>query len=466
MTRHISCLLVSAGLALPVLGDDLTLETRPFDVVRTFEARVMPEGGNVHLEIVPKSWKTFRLTRLAAHGTKVAKGETLAAFDTKEIDDWLEDKRAGIAAQEVALSLAGRNLRVLEETAEARLEAAKRAAAIAREENAYFTATRRKSEEEQADQSLKRAERYLANQKEELNQLQKMYAADDLTEETEEIILDRQKDAVQAAEFSLRTQQLAHQRTHAVLLPREAVKLAEAERQTAVDAARQTNDIPETIQSTTLQVAAMKRGLDRDRTTLAEVESDRQLFEFKAPADGWFYHGAIENGRWTTGEILKTLVLHGEPVLRRPVATFVPATARKRLVAFVNEATSRSLETGSAGIATFPGREDLPIEATVASVGRAPETDGTWRVELAAAWPDGLDPAVGSQAEVRLAAYRKDQAIAVPNKALAFGTGGWTVEVKLADGKTQRRPVTRGRANDTHTEIVQGLEAGQVIVVP
>jgi HlyD family secretion protein len=54
----------------------------------------------------------------------------------------------------------------------------------------------------------------------------------------------------------------------------------------------------------------------------------------------------------------------------------------------------------------------------------------------------------------------------VPTKAVSFDAAGWTVDVKLADGKTERRPVKRGRVSKDETEILSGLEVGQVIVVP
>ena len=40
------------------------------------------------------------------------------------------------------------------------------------------------------------------------------------------------------------------------------------------------------------------------------------------------------------------------------------------------------------------------------------------------------------------------------------------MEVKLADGKTERRPVKRGHVSKDETEILAGLEVGQVVVVP
>ena len=38
--------------------------------------------------------------------------------------------------------------------------------------------------------------------------------------------------------------------------------------------------------------------------------------------------------------------------------------------------------------------------------------------------------------------------------------------MKLADGKTERRPVKRGRISGENTEILSGLEVGQVVIAP
>jgi hypothetical protein len=51
-------------------------------------------------------------------------------------------------------------------------------------------------------------------------------------------------------------------------------------------------------------------------------------------------------------------------------------------------------------------------------------------------------------------------------EALRFDPEGWTVAVKLDDGKTGRRVVQRGRVFDGKCEITSGLETGQVVVPP
>ena len=445
---------------------EITVEGRPFTVERTATGTVLPNDGTALLRLDPKSWQEFEIVEVADHGAKVSKGDVLIRFETESIDRKLDDARRALATSTLNLAQAELDLKNLVETSPHRLDAYKRAAEIAREENAYFVKTRRKATEEGAEQSLKRSKQMLENQQEELKQLTQMYAADDITEETEEIILTRQKNAVAAAEFSLRMEELEHRRTIDVTLPREAVELANNERDTAIRLVKAEQDIPRSIELKKLEVESLRSSHEREKQTLAELEHDRALFEVKAPSDGWFHHGAIENGRWSTGDAVKAIVKHGKPPLNRVYASFVPASSDWGITAFLDEAAARSLKNDAAGTAVLPGREDLEIPVKLANLATAPSPEGTYRADFAATWPKDAAPVAGSTAQIRLIAYHQPAAIAIPAKALSFGIDGWVAEVKLTDGKSERRPVKRGRISGELVEILSGLEAGQVVIDP
>lgn len=227
-----------------VTAAELTVEPRPFTIEKSFSATALPVGENVLLRVEPKAWAEFKIAKIADHGSKVAKGDVLISFDTESIDKKLEDARRAAESAKYALAQAEEDTQLLQETAPQRLEAARIAAETAKEENTYFTQTRRKAREEAAAQELKRSEQILENQREELRQLAKMYAADDVTEETEEIILTRQKDAVASAEFGLRMATLDKVRKLEVTLPREAKTLADSERDTAIALKKAELNIP------------------------------------------------------------------------------------------------------------------------------------------------------------------------------------------------------------------------------
>ncbi len=469
MIRSTLLPLLSVLLAAASHAGETTIEPRPFSIEKSFTATAMPDSGCMLIQAEPESWADFQITELAAHGGRVAKGDVLVRFDARDIDKKIEDTRRSLASGALTLAQAELELKNHEETASNKLDAARRSAEIAKEENTYFVKTRRKATEETAAHELDRKRQYLENQKEELRQLAKMYQADDLTkqpEETEEIILTRQKDAVVSAEFALRMETLDCKRTVDVILPREAVTLANNERDTAINQRKAEVEIPRSIEIRKIELEVMKTSRKREQDTLARLEHDRGMFEFKAPAAGWFYHGVIENGRWTTGETVKNVFLHGRPLVNRPFATFVPATAKLALVAFLDEAAARTLKSGLTGNATLAGREDLEIPVKLTKIAPTPGLDGTYRADLTAEWPQDPAPVTGSSAQVRVTSYQQPAAIVVPLKALSHRTGVWTAEVKLADGKTERRPVKRGRVTGEDVEILSGLEAGQVVITP
>lgn len=467
MSRTLSPLLplLFTPLVFADEASEIAIEPQPFTIRHEIPASAMPVDFQP-IAIDAKAWVDFEITSIAPHGARVARGDVLMAFDAEKIDQRITDFRRANEAREREIAQAALDLSRLEQTTPHKLESLRRAAAVAAEENAYFTTIRRKAEEQGADERLKRAESLLANQREELRQLEMMYAADELTEETEEIILQRQRDRVEAAEFDLAMAKLGHRRTREVLLPREALQLADNERDTALALANFEADSPRAIAKATHDLASMKIARERGQATLAKLEADRELFEITAPADGWFYYGSIENGRWSVGEAAKTLTRQGKPPVSRPLATFIPADAKLDVIAHINGTTARRIDADPQAMAWLEGREDASFAVKLASLSPAPDTSGKHQAIFHAEWPDGLMVVPAAKASLQLIAYHSPDSLVLPAKALRFDPNGWTVAVKLADGNTERRVVKRGRVFNEKCEIVSGLEVGQVVVMP
>lgn len=457
--------LIPALIAATAHSGELTLEMKPFFIAHSLDATSLPDTASP-IRLDAEAWIAFKIVSIADHGSSVKKGDAILVFETQDIDRKLADTKQAIATSTLNLAQAELDLATLEKNVPEQLARFERAAAVAAEELEHFNKTARKSAEESAGFDLKRREQILASFKEELKQLTKMYAADDITEETEEIILQKQLDAVEAAEFALRMEILNHQRTIKVSLPRQLTALTERRDDTALSLDKGTKDLPRSVELKKLEIAALRTGLERDGKTLADLQKDRALFEIKAPADGLFYHGSIEDGKWTAGETIKTLQPGGAAPLGKTFATFIPSTAKPLLQAFPNQATARVLAVGAEGVAIVPGREDIAIPVSLKSIAATPAPDLTHPATFTATWPENLSTVPGQSLQIRVVSHNNDKAITVPTKALNYGPKGWTVEVKLADGKTENRPVTRGRSDAENTEITAGLEAGQVVIVP
>ena len=311
--------------------------------------------------------------------------------------------------------------------------------------------------------------------REELKQLKMMYEADDLTEQTEEIILKRQEFAVQSSELSLKHTELATKRALEVTLPRRAVALETEAKGSAIELEKAEKNLPRGLENARLDLESARTAAAREKDELAKVEKDAALFEIKAAADGIFYHGSLDEGRWSLGELAKVLVKGGRVPFIRPFASIVPADADLGLTAHVDEAMARVLKAQLKGSLTAAGREDVALSATVQSVASVPGNDGRYRVDLLPEWPEkdklewpaDIDVAPGMTFECRFVIHREDAAITVPLKALNPAEGEY-LDRPGQDGRRQSetRPVSRGRVNGDEVEVTAGLEGGQVVIIP
>lgn len=457
--------LIPALIATAAQAGELTLEEKPFHIVQEFSATALPAKSKP-IRIDPDAWSSFKILSIADHSANMKKGDALVVFETEDIDKKITELKRSVEVKVLELAQAELELATMEKTLKEKLNRLQRSADAAAEELAYFTSTRRKALEDSAAQNLKRQEQILASVKEELKQLLQMYEADDITEDTEEIILKNQRDQVAYQQFALRMEILDHKRTIEVSIPRQEISLTERRDDTALSLAEGKKELPRSIALKKLEVAGMKTALSKLRKSLAETEADRSLFEIKAPSDGIFYHGAIEDGKWITGDLIKTLDPGGLAPIGKTFATFIPAGSELSVIAFLKQEAATALTAGAEGIATLTGLEGQSIPVKLSSLSDAPGTDGTYVTTFTATWPEETTPAAGQSLTVRAVSYSSGKAITVPTKALKFGPQGWTVEVKLADGKTEARTVARGKDYSEETEITAGLEAGQVIIVP
>lgn len=465
--------LLAASLATAHAAET-TVEAKPFRIEKSFYATLLPVKP-VLVAIDPDGWADFTIETIVPHGTPVKKGDVLVKFDRESIDKKLEDLRRTVKSRELTLASQELAFTKLEEETALKLEAARRAEKIAAEELAYFTKTGRKVQEEDTVDNLESTKRRLEAAQEELKQLRMMYDADDLTEQTEEIILKRQEYAVKSAELGLKHAELFTKRALDVTLPRRADSLATDAQSSAIDLIKAEKNLPRGLDTARLDMEAARTTAAREKQDLADLEKDAALMELKAEADGIFYHGSLDEGRWTLGELAKALVKGGKVPFIKPFGSVVPANAEMALVAHVDEGTARTLTKDLKGSVTATGREDIPLVAAIGSVAAIPAADGKYRVDLSnngaadpkSKWPAELNAAAGMNFECRFVVHRKDIAITVPIKALQPGVDGtWSVSVKTADGKGEPRPVTRGRTSGEKVEILSGLESGQVVIVP
>ncbi len=463
MITRIPVLVLSAA---PLFAGELTVESAPFRVEHRFQATVLPVEAP-GFELKPETWSSFVIETLADHGAPVKKGEVIIAFEKEAYERRLEDLGRSVTSKEIAVARQQLEVKKLGEEHEIALEAAKRAKETAAEDLEYFKTIGRPAEEAQVEQSLKRARFGVESAEEELKQLKQMYEADDLTEDTEEIILKRQQLSVEMEKFQLSEAQRGAKRTLETVLPRrlEALERAAAEASIAFDKTSQ--NLPRALEEAKIALKGAEAELEREKLELERLKKDGALLEWKAPVDGICFHGGLDGDTWDYGDLSKYLKVGTAVPVRRTLVTLVPGDAPVRLSARVDAAVADSLKTGEAITLKVPGAGGSDPAGTIGKVEAFPGPDGKLTATLKAEWPEGETPDVGTSVECIRVAYTHPECLAVPEKALvATADGGWSVELKLADGKTESRPVKRGPTDGKRVQIREGLEPGQVVVVP
>ncbi len=426
----------------------------PFEIAVELDALFVADKEH-RISLAPKAWADMSLLSVVPHGTRVKKGDKLVEIDTEKLARQIGELEAGEPAARLALKIAEAELASLEKATPVQLEAARRTRRIADEDLAHYERVGHREALRAAERSIEFAQQSYDYAKEELEQLQKMYEADDLTEETEEIILKRARNSFERATEQLRLSKMRAEREIKVIIPRHRVaNKAETESATLVydDAV---GGLPRALQQKRFAVEKAKRDREVAVRKLRDLRADLASFDVRSPADGIVYYGMSRNGKWITAAALAKKLVPGGKLSPREVFVTVVETGGLSLAAGVPEEKLAHLKPGLAGTATPVSDPTLKIPAKVTKVGRVP---GAFSARLNADTGDSL-LFPGMKAKVKLDVAKFDKAITIPNNLLDNGAV-WVEE----DGEATRREVRVGPSDGKVTVIRSGLKEGEKVV--
>lgn len=417
------------------------------------------------ISLVPEEWASLVVIDAVPHGTAVKKGDILVRLETEKLAEQIDDLKKAAPLAELTLEVARAELANLEKTTPISLADARRAKMEAEQDLAYFEDKGRPMAEDSARQGVKRLEQSLAYAREELKQLEKMYEADDLTEESEEIILQRSRNDVEFYEFNLAQSRERNRRTLNTSIPRDH----DAQRRNVQSlnlAWRQAEKgLPDALRQKRLEVAAQERSLQKSAQRLAKLEKDLASLTVQAPHDGIVYYGTSKRGKWITASTVERKLMPAGKLLPREIFMTVVKTNPLRITAAVPETKLRHLEPGLAGEATLIWNSDAPLATKLETLSYVPHDDGTFDAHFSLPKP-GKEAATlypGMKAKLELAIHSAEKAITAPKKAVHRGAKGERF-VHLKNGN--KRPVKTGKSDDKVVEILSGLKEGDEIKVP
>jgi HlyD family secretion protein len=407
------------------------------------------------------------LRQIVEHGKRVRKGDLLAAFDTRKMDQALQDTEVDLQALEAALRLAEEELPLADKAQPLELAAAERARKQAEEDLKYFLDVDRDQEEKTAHFMVKVARFYVEYAEEELRQLEKMYKASDLTEDTEQIILRRQRNRVEIERFLLREVELRRDYLLRYALPRREVELRHNLAKQELELAKARNTF--SLQLLQKREALVKQRHERDklRKRLELLRKERDEMTLYAPRDGIVYHGRFQHGQWLpTGGSVGRLVPEAT-VSPGEVFLTVAAPRPLQLRIQVEEKDLQWLKVGLRGKARLPTDPDHPLPAHLTALSLVPVAAGKYEAQVTVDLPAEETRALpGMSCKLTFVPYVQKEVLVLACDAVVEEDEGCYVTVRSAGGKQERRQVQLGRRYGGQVEIRAGLREGEEVVSP
>ena len=186
------------------------LKKGPFRVEVALDG-VFEAQNQTELFVRPQEWTGLSVLKAVEHGAVVKQGDLVLALDTEKIDRTIADLRTEMELNEVALKQAAAQLAAMDKLASLDDQTANRNRRIAEEDLKRFEELEEPLLTKVANYNLKSAHETVEYAEEEYRQLEKMYKADDLKEETEKIVLRRAQNGVERAKVLLDVAQAAHE---------------------------------------------------------------------------------------------------------------------------------------------------------------------------------------------------------------------------------------------------------------
>ena len=441
-------------------ADTAVAERGPFESAVSAKGAFEPVEYAV-VEFRPESWaQPLEIKRVAPHGAMVNAGDPLVEFDAEKLDRAIADLKVDLAVGEKALEIVRKEVAAAESLHPIELAEAERQARVAAEDMARFLAVDRVAAEEQARFTVRAAEERLKYAREELEQLERMYKDKDLTEETEEMILQRTRFDVVQAEQSLKRIMENSEETLLLGIPRRELEVRRAAEKGAITLEKAKATLPMQLIQKKLALAKQEHERAESLRRLAELEADRAAATLRSPRAGMVYYGRFREGTWSTAAVAAKVIV-GQPALPAELDFTVLDPARLQFRAKIEEKDLHLLATGLAGRIEPTGYPEADVPATLGPflpVPRDAVFEGVFAVAAREGGPKLLPGMTGS---VRCVVAKRPEAVTVPSGCVFRDDDGSRYVFAIdGDGKPAKKPVKAGLASGGRTEILEGLAAG------
>jgi len=312
---------------------------------------------------------SLKIKRLADHGTVVSKDQPLVWFETEDVDKKIKEAEIAFRLSQLSLEAAEFAHEQAVATAEIERGKAERSIAKARQDHENFMSFDRDRQVASAEFDIKNAKASLENATEEFEQLEQMYKEDDLTEESEEIVLKRAKQAVENAQFRLEGVEVASERAITQSLPNTVANQEDALVMAEMAYEKAMREFAAAAEKREIEITKTRDTFHEEEKKLAELHEERGRVVLSSPIDGIALHGKLTRGR--IGDKPSQLA-KGTAVAGNQVVMTVVDPSRLQVRLDLNESQLATIHEGDGCTVAFPSMPELTARGVVSSVGIVP----------------------------------------------------------------------------------------------
>lgn len=355
------------------------------------------------ISVRTEAWQTLTVLKAAAHGATVTKGDLLLTLETEKLNTAIEKARQELTLATFALKEAEAGLEKAKAALALDLAAAERTCRTAQDDLAYYLKKTLPAAQADARHTVAMMEQSLAYEMEELKQLEKMYKADELTEETEEIVLHRQRNRVKNLTYSLNRAREKMDRTLKTDLPRRTIAMKEAAKRAQLTLKLARVSLPLQHKKASVQLTQQKEGLADLQKKLGQLLADARLMHVKAPCSGILYYGECKQGQWSDASQVAGMLAPGGTAKPNTVLMTVVKPQPMILRTQVQEAQLNKVKSGMKGTAQPTAYPDLSIPVVVDDVDRIPLKPGAFGATLLVTIPKTVETLMpGMRCKIKL----------------------------------------------------------------
>ena len=436
---------------------------KPFRVFKTLKGLLESEK-TLEVETDFESWTDLKIKTIAKQG-KVASGDVLVEFDTESIDKAITEAEFGVRSAKFSQQLAKLEAQKSAETFKLDKEAAELAWRSAQEDNQYYKDTTVPARTKDLEYEEKTVGYYLEYANDELDQLTKMYTEDELTEESEAIVLKRAKRDVEDAEYYRDYYVRYIERQRKFTNPRSDQREKRSFVRSRMAFEKSKIVLPIEKEKAEIAIAKAEIELSQQKKALKELMEDREKMTIKAETGGTLFYGECDRGKWSFpggGRDLK----QDSKVPAKAVVMTVVDVGQLIIRASVEEANLSSFKAGLSGKAKFEATDGKIVPCTFDSIERIPMEDGKYDCKVAIQGiPAGANLIPGMACKMSFLTYVNNDAIVISKKSVFSDDEEFThyVYVMNKDSKPEKVEVVIGKTSGDDIEILQGLSAGDQI---